>query len=280
MSAHETRRGAREQLTLGHGDNDDGDRDDENLDEVLGLLVGGPIAVAREVDEEAVGVEERRFSELPGARATAIRQQDSPNHEGSEEDETGSGTKLGDELSEGVELELKRGVLGLSLESCVKGGRRISARRVKIKWKRAQRTHHNLAVERVLTNVGSDVRSNTLEDLGSRKEEAVDLALLGTIEILKGSLAHGVRLARGARFVAANIVTGEEETVDGENLSGLDVEDVTDDDIVDRHELLGSTADDLDVAFFLLRAVGWPRRSAIGASGRENQRPAYLSFWN
>lgn len=126
---------------------------------------------------------------------------------------------------------------------------------MKAKGAREKRTHHDLAVERVLTDIGSDILSDSLEDLGSRKEEAIDLALLGAIELFERSFANGVRFSSSARLVAANVVAREEETVDGEDLSRLNVEDVTDDDIVDGHETLGAIADDLDVAFFLLGAA-------------------------
>lgn len=124
-------------------------------------------------------------------------------------------------------------------------------------------------MERVLTNVGSDVLSDSLEDLGSREEEAIDLALFGAIELLKRSLANGVRFSSSARLVAANVVAREEETVDGEDFSRLDVEDVTDDDVVDRHETLGTVADDLDVALLLLSAAKGKEVSEESQVGEE-----------
>jgi hypothetical protein len=119
-------------------------------------------------------------------------------------------------------------------------------------------------VERVLTDVGGDVLSNSLEDLGSRKKEAIDLTLLRAIELLERSLANGVRFSSGSRLVATNVMTREEETVDGQDLSRLDVEDVTDDDVVHGHETLGTIADDFDVAFLLLGAA---RGKSLGQRG-------------
>lgn len=106
-----------------------------------------------------------------------------------------------------------------------------------------------------MTDIDSDVATDTLKDLGPRKEERVAFALFGAVELLERRLADSIRFTSGARLVAANVVTGEEETIARQDLSWLDAEDVTDDDVVDGHELLVAVADDLDVAFFLLGAV-------------------------
>lgn len=103
---------SRRSLTFGDSDNNNGDRDNENLDEVLSLLIGSAVGVASEVDEEAA----RRAGQP--ACSDLMASKSSPNHERGEEDETGGGSELGDELGESVKLELEGSVLGVALERC------------------------------------------------------------------------------------------------------------------------------------------------------------------
>jgi hypothetical protein len=105
-------------LTFGDSDDNNGDRNNENLDEVLSLLVGSAVGLASEVNEEAA-----REGMSVGLLATRDAAKNSPNHERGEEDETGGRSELGDELGESVELELEGSVLGIALECCGRGGK-------------------------------------------------------------------------------------------------------------------------------------------------------------
>lgn len=78
--------------TLRDGDNNDGDRNDENVDEGLSLLSSSPNGdTGAELSEES-------------------------DEERGEEDETGEGSEFSDEFGEGVELELEGSGRGVSSE--------------------------------------------------------------------------------------------------------------------------------------------------------------------
>ncbi|KAJ9479954.1 hypothetical protein PHBOTO_003733 [Pseudozyma hubeiensis] len=199
--------------TFGHGDDNDGDGDDENIDEILRLVVGRAAGFLCEVDEEA-------------------------DHEGGEEDDTGGGTEPSDKISETVELGLQRSVLSVAAER-----------------------EHKLAVETGGADGDDDVLADTFEHLGAGNEEAV--AILGLLVVaaslvdigdafVVGDLANHVGFTSSARLVALDVVTTEEDAVAGNNLTRFELEDVTDDDVVDRHESGLSLAQDLDITLFLL----------------------------
>jgi hypothetical protein len=76
--------------TFGNGDDNDGDGDNENVDKGNTLLAGSTNGlIGTELHKEA-------------------------DHEGTEEDETGGSSELGDKLSERIQLELERGVLSVA----------------------------------------------------------------------------------------------------------------------------------------------------------------------
>jgi hypothetical protein len=117
----------------------------------------------------------------------------------------------------------------------------------------ARLTHHDSTVERLCTDRDDDVLSHTLENLGTRDEETVlleDFAGLGIVPLLDtllvGKLLDGVAFTSSTRFVASDIVTAEEDTVDGDNLSWLEQADITDDDILDVDDHFTTASDDLD----------------------------------
>jgi hypothetical protein len=66
-------------------------------------------------------------------------------------------------------------------------------------------------------------------------------------EVFVRGFADGIGFTSGTGLVAANVVARKEDTVDGDDFSGFDEEDVTDEDIVDRHEAFLARAEDLDV---------------------------------
>lgn len=102
----------RDERTFGNGDNDDGDGDDEDLDEVLRLLVRGPVGVGAERDKELDHCKGRSPS------ASFERVSERKRTEGAKENETSGGTELGDEFGERVELELERSLFRVSAKGC------------------------------------------------------------------------------------------------------------------------------------------------------------------
>lgn len=117
----------------------------------------------------------------------------------------------------------------------------------------ARLTHHDSAVERLCTDRDNDVLSHTLENLCTGDEETVlleDFAGLGIVPLLDtllvGKLLDGVTLTGSTRFVASDIVTTEEDTVDGDDLSWLEHADITDDNILDVDDHFTTASYDLD----------------------------------
>lgn len=218
--------------TLGDGDDDNGDTGNDNADQP-----GGDLAAFRDTilegDEEA-------------------DEQDNQHDQGSQT------AQLCNLLSQAVQLGLKRGILGLGTER-----------------------HHGSAVETVLANTGDDVETNTLENLGARDNEWIDtvegmglllddldtfvvgvkgcvlvgrgvLGLLESLVLLVGDLFDGIRLSGHGRLVALEVVSSEVDTIGGDDITGLEVEDITDDDVVDGDEDSFTVAEGLDLAIFLL----------------------------
>lgn len=100
-------------------------------------------------------------------------------------------------------------------------------------------THHQTTVERLGTDGDDDVFTNTLGNLGTRDQETVLLqglsggqrvALLDTLFV--GSLLDQVGFTGSTRLVALDVVTSEEDTVDGKNFTSLDDTDVTDENVL------------------------------------------------
>lgn len=76
-------------------------------------------------------------------------------------------------------------------------------------------------------------------------------------------------------------MTGKEDSIDGNDFSRFEEEDISDEDIVDRHELLGSASEDLDVSSFLLRTESEVEYQ-LGKNVKKEEiaKETDLSFWN
>ena len=84
----------------------------------------------------------------------------------------------------------------------------------------------------------------------------VDTHALGLLPegdaIVIGDLFYGVGLSGCARLVAFDVVTGDEDTVAGEDLTGLEEGDIADEQFLDVDNAFNAVTDDLDTSFFLL----------------------------
>ena len=70
--------------------------------------------------------------------------------------------------------------------------------------------------------------------------------------IVVGNLLDGVGLSSRAGLVALDVVTGNKDTVAGDNLTGLKESNVANEQVLDVDDALDSGANNLDAAFFLL----------------------------
>jgi hypothetical protein len=104
-------------------------------------------------------------------------------------------------------------------------------------------THHQTTVERLGTDSDNDVFTDTLGNLGAGDEETILLegftgsqrpALLDTL-FVRGLLDQ-VGFTGSSRLVTFDIVSSEEDTVDGKNFTSLDNTDITDEDVLYREE--------------------------------------------
>jgi len=101
-----------------------------------------------------------------------------------------------------------------------------------------EHTHHDTAVETLLTDSDNDVLSITFKDLGARNQEAIRMGIGGVESMNVGTLASclfpegnalfvadlfdGVGLSCCAGLVAPDVVVGDEDTVAGDDLTGLE----------------------------------------------------------
>lgn len=108
-------------------------------------------------------------------------------------------------------------------------------------------------MEAVLSHTGDDVRSYSLEYFGTREQEAIDLLARLATHLVPDDLPHRITLSRRATLVAPDVVTLEEDTIDGEDLSGFEEEGVADKDVVNGDEAFGTVSEGLDGSFLLLR---------------------------
>ena len=202
--------------TFGNGDDNQGDGDDQDRDESLTLIVGGSVGVLLELDAET-------------------------DKEGEEEGRTGRSTKLGDELGKPVELHLQGSALGIGTEGCRRHETSLGqpSHHHKGVTKDAKLTHHQTTVERLGTDGDDDVFTDTLGNLGTRDQETVLLqglagrqrvALLDALFVR--SLLDQIRFTSSTRLVTLDVVTTEEDTVDGQDFTSLDDTDVTDEDVL------------------------------------------------
>ena len=70
--------------------------------------------------------------------------------------------------------------------------------------------------------------------------------------LLIGKLFDRIGFTGSTRFVATDIVTSKEYTVDGKNLSRLEQTDVTDNDVADVDDLFGTVSNTFDSSIFSL----------------------------
>lgn len=110
-------------------------------------------------------------------------------------------------------------------------------------------THHETTVERLGTDGDDDVFTDTLGNLGTRDQETVLLqglaggqrvALLDAF--LVRSLFDQVGFTGGTGFVALDIVTTEEDSIDGQDFTSLDDTNVTDHDVLQGWPRIISTS--------------------------------------
>ncbi|TKW48923.1 hypothetical protein CTA1_7187 [Colletotrichum tanaceti] len=172
---------------------------------------------------------------LLGASAAVVGQVgEEADEEDDEEEEGGAASELGNGHGQALELLLQR------------RGLHLGANR-----------HHDLAEAGVGADRGADEGADALEDLGSRDDERVDVlgsaaGLEGVEDGVAARLLESVRLTRGRGLVALQVMAADEDAVDRDQVAGLEVDDIANQDLGDvDHEGL-ARPDDLDLAVFLL----------------------------
>jgi len=119
-------------------------------------------------------------------------------------------TKLSNRLGQVVQLPLQRGIIRF-----------------------LTRAHHRLSEAAVDTNSSHHVCTNTLKNLRSRNDERVQfvgVAASGIVlcdSVLGGHLLHLVGFTGCGRLVALDIVTSNEDAVGGNEISRLQVTNIT-----------------------------------------------------
>jgi len=107
---------------------------------------------------------------LPGGFPSAQLYEEA-NHEGGEQSQTGNTTNLGNEPGQVFQLLLQWSGIGISPESC-KDERVVSipgSGRVEFK----EHTHHDAAVETLLTDGDNHVLAINFKNLGARDHETI-----------------------------------------------------------------------------------------------------------
>ena len=125
--------------------------------------------------------------------------------------------------------------------------------------------------------------SISFEDLGVRHQETVRVSMGGIKSIhvsalvpglfSKGNanavvddLLDGVGLSSCARLVALDVVTGNKDTIAGDNLAGFEESNIANEQVLDVDDALDSGANNLDATFF---GVG-DRKGRGGLRGLSN----------
>jgi len=186
------------------------------------------------------------------------------NHEGGEQSQTGNTTDLGNELGQVVQLLLQRSGIGISPESCKNKSASLDQEKCDFK----EHTHHDAAVETLLTDGDNHVLAITFENLGTRNHKTIGVRIGGVECMNVDTLALGlfsegdalavadlfdsVGLPGRAGLVALDIVAGDEDTVTRDNLTGLEEGNVTDEKILDVDYAFDTAADNLDTSLLLL----------------------------
>ena len=104
-------------------------------------------------------------------------------------------------------------------------------------------THHGTTIETLLANSDNDILSITFKDLGARDQEAICMGIGGVESMRIDTLAlclvpeanalvvvdllDGVRFSCCAGLVAPDIVARDEDTVAGDDLTGLEEGNIT-----------------------------------------------------
>ena len=156
-------------------------------------------------------------------------------HQGHKENKTTSATDLSNELGEVVELELKGSAFGITSKSCKYGSATLKVNFC------TRLTHHDAAVKALLSHSDNDVLTNTFQHLRARDDEWVLLGLWVNPPVLESllwsDLLDRIRLASGARLVASNIVTGDQNTVTRDNFTRFQKGEVTNKDVLQKVQL-------------------------------------------
>lgn len=133
---------------------------------------------------------------------------------------TGRGTESSDEFRQSVELGLQRSDFAFGSER-----------------------HHQSTVKGSSTDGNDDVFSDTFGDFGTREQETVLLGLFAFFEgrsfgntVIVGELFDQVGFTSSSGFVALDVVTSQKDAIDGNNLSGFENADITDDDVLERDQ--------------------------------------------
>lgn len=101
--------------------------------------------------------------------------------------------------------------------------------------------HHQSTVEGSGTDGNDDVFSDTFSDFGTREQETVLLGLFAFFEgrsfgdaVFVRELFDQVGFTSSSGFIALDVVTSQKDAVDGNNLSGFEDANITDDDVLER----------------------------------------------
>ena len=122
--------------------------------------------------------------------------------------------------------------------------------------------HHDTTVETLLTDSYDNILAITFEDLGARNHETIRVCVGGiksmTIDTLTfgllpegnalvvGNLFDGIRLSSCARSIALDVVTGNEDTIAGDDLTGLEEGNVTNKQFLDVVDAFNTKANNID----------------------------------
>jgi len=128
-------------------------------------------------------------------------------------------------------------------------------------------TRHDTAIETLLTDSDDDILAMTFQNLrtrnhktigtGVRVVEPVDAGVfaLGLVPerdaFIIVDLLDGVGLSRSAGLVALDVAPGNEDTVTGDYLVGLEECDITDEQFFDTNDAPSARADNFDKSILL-----------------------------
>lgn len=115
----------------------------------------------------------------------------------------------------------------------------------------------NTAVSRIRTNTSHQISADALEHFSARDHKRIEILLGRAIanlppDVVAVRLLHLVRLPRRGRLVAFDAVAGDEDAVRWDGVAGLQVEDVSDGDVVDGDHGDFAGADGFDFSVVVL----------------------------